>query len=777
MKRWLGLGVFFAVSLAFLSSGVFAASCVDGQTLFRMFSSSNSHGAEWNFTAVPYSFEICYDSLYGESYTGANPHNCIDGNGDGVPENAVIRLAKNNGYPLNNAHAQWPYGINSAYSYVCYGDLVCRTTIYSCNLPGEKEIVTLSDSYQGAGTNSHLGQPGTYPTKVCCSSAAAGGSGTCDNDGICEVGEDQLCGDCQQSGDITSVEWRKSGQRITEAYIDQTVTLVAQTNLGSGTVNFDAWDDDNANGRKDSGDDNIGTFTGSINNGLATANLLLTQQLIDSADDGTDCENGGLEFFFNASIPGSSRISYKLNVHCEAAPPEPPKANITAPEHKGVYFQNTRVWFTQDPGTDDTSHLEFEWTIEEDDFTSNLETFEYTFATTGQKTVTLKVSDINTGLYDEDQVGIVVLASPGIMAYVNEPFHLELVPQVSGPNNNPRLVVKYNASDSFVVNSFGSGCPTVNCVAGYCPDRTENVPVGCLLSDLPIITPDKGFTTESNFTWNFEDGDFDAGSGGDYVSGSKLFGDNFAGRRIIIFKYEFANSFFSLTKETERTFDLGQCVDGGNSWLPLNDNGKAGIPQDTQTVNRACVGVDGQARTADDCCRDDFVCADDGTGVVRCLGEDTEIELCQDYQNQNDCVNDAANILDEDLPGWNEEPECGSYYNGDIVECSCSWRTDNEQCYFNKTYTGSGTGHSDDDDDSCIYTYEMGECIDGYRDVEVTAEYSGIGNPNDVLCVNESIVVLCGSPSVDLGFFDFNQFIVAGIIVVMIYFLMRQKEE
>ncbi len=128
------------------------------QTILKLSSPTNAHGAIYN-DAV-YDIYIKYDEIFGEIYSGENPHEC-DGN------NLVLTLSGE-----TNAH-----GAVEGYSTdVCYGDLVCAKK--SACLEGEELVVTLSGE-----TNAHLAKE-NYPVKICCSTA----EGRCEN-GIVEPGE------------------------------------------------------------------------------------------------------------------------------------------------------------------------------------------------------------------------------------------------------------------------------------------------------------------------------------------------------------------------------------------------------------------------------------------------------------------------------------------------------------------------------------------------------------------------------------------------------------
>lgn len=154
MKKVFPLAILFLFSFVF----VFAGTCDDDQTIMRLYQSSNSHVSFWNESVADYTFEICYDEIFGEKYIGANPHQCTD-------SNRVFSL-----YNTSNSHAS---EINDVYytEDVCYGDLVCEydTTAGSgCANNGEVIARMYSDYNSHVSSSSDVG----YTIKVCCASSS-----------------------------------------------------------------------------------------------------------------------------------------------------------------------------------------------------------------------------------------------------------------------------------------------------------------------------------------------------------------------------------------------------------------------------------------------------------------------------------------------------------------------------------------------------------------------------------------------------------------------------
>jgi len=165
--------------------------CLDNQTIIKLFGERNSHGAFWDFndlgapspidppTMYPSTYEkrICYEDIFGVHYPGTNPHVCTSGDA-----NKVLGL-----WNVGNSHAEKKEA--SVYTNdVCYGDLVCHTVDTSSGLVGcnnnERVIASLFQE-----TNSHVskGVDSNYNYKVCCNSSSAPYVPQCsdgiDNDG------------------------------------------------------------------------------------------------------------------------------------------------------------------------------------------------------------------------------------------------------------------------------------------------------------------------------------------------------------------------------------------------------------------------------------------------------------------------------------------------------------------------------------------------------------------------------------------------------------------
>ena len=128
--------------------------------IMGLYSLINAHGEI--FSETNYNYVLC------ANYSGT--HTC---NGT----NKIVGL-----YSNTNAHAEIPSLENYPVD-VCYEGVSCEAKS-SC-LSGEEEVLSLY-----ADTNSHLGQPGAYGTKICCdfdvgATSTCGPSDGCDEDADC----------------------------------------------------------------------------------------------------------------------------------------------------------------------------------------------------------------------------------------------------------------------------------------------------------------------------------------------------------------------------------------------------------------------------------------------------------------------------------------------------------------------------------------------------------------------------------------------------------------
>ena len=754
MKWWncllvLSALVFFALPL--ISAADY--DCPANQQIFRISSQSNAH-AELVSGSGNYGTDICFDDYFG-AFTSTANRVC------GTSNPPIIKLSQ-----TSNAHAQIPSLSNYNFG-VCFEGLSCIVQTSACL--GKVEIASLS-----ANTNAHVGIPGTYTGagsyRLCCSVSTIPPS---------------------SEANFSSLEWRNYLGRIgrsvnRETYVNRTVTLFAATQFTPNTnITFEIWEDDS--GLNPTPDDFIRRLTAlTASDGSVQASYLI----LDSDTQIGENEPSPLEFYFK-TYTTSSTISSEVNrseildINLTSQPNQRPNATIIAPVHRGVYFKNTVVLFNQSSFDPDGDPLSYRWTITEDNYESTSPSFFYTFTSAGQKTVTLRVTD-SRGAAHEVQVAILVVASPGMLAYINRPFHKQTIV-------NESLWVRVNASDSYAVNSVVSGtpCPTVTCLAGNCPTPTQNSPLGCTQSITIQNTP-QGFNA-LYFDWSFNDGDTGNGFDGlDKVSIVKRFGGASASSydKQINLQLSYTDSsrgIINLLSSTSRVFTLlgsDQCIDSGRTFVEYDPNTGQEIGRYSTMNSRQCVGLDAVNGTSDDCCPTGYACSIGANPGCR----QTNLTQCSDYTNNRTCTDDPYRLSNSSANvGWNIPPLCEDYVNGTVgtvVRCSCVWNGTSETsgaCLFKKEFPGTVPG-GNCLPASCTYGASTPtQCIDGFASVFVTATYSpgtcseqGI-TEQECKSAEGQQAILCGQPSVALGFFNYQQFILSIIAIAGIYFLMYRR--
>ncbi len=813
MKRLPIITLFFVLLFLINSSYVSAVCSNANQLIMKLSSNTNAHGAI--YSDANYLTEICYNDIFGIDYTGASPQNCAGGNA-----NLVLTLSSN-----TNAHANGP--LQAPYPFfVCYGDLACQLRDTACS-GSEREIVSLATP-----TNSHLeiASLNNYNYRVCCTSAAAGGSGAICGNGVVESGEQcdgtnlsgQSCTTipggftggnlaCYSAGTgnqctfntagctgatskVEEVHWEDfAGNKIGRSvsigtYVNRTVRVVASTTFAFGTiVTFDINEDDSIVG--DSFDDNIKTLTTQTDNsGRAASTFKITDGDIKNGSDWL--EGTSQEFYFTASAGNSNNRSEIVDVNENQGPNTPPVANITAPIHRGVYYNSTTVLFNQS-SYDSESDLKYNWTIAEDDYKDNRSSFMYIFKKPGIKTVTLRVTD-DRGAWDEQEIAILVVASPGMLAYINHPFNKEIVPpQIIGSGRS--LNLDYAANDSFVINNNvinGGTCATgLTCLAGNCPSQTQNSPNYCPGpgGPIPINGTPKTFA-ETTFNWTLGNDQIKRdGIGDSYALGSRRFAESQAGPQSISLILSYNNTIVGISQNTNRFFTIGQCIDNGHIFIRINPFTNKEVSRGDTTSSEYCTGQDTAVGGGDDCCPAGFSCGSSG-GATKCYG--IQEDSCADFSNTNQTT--CENVNPSGFPEYISE-RCGEVINGSIMDCHCSWKDIDTSCFLNVTSRpidncgGQSCNNPPTNYQCLVLSYNEHECINGYADVDIIRLFingTGYDDPYAVNppCINETITgVLCGRPSFDLDILSdwtilISATFIAGIYVVFYAFRKNEKQ-
>ncbi len=717
--------------------------CSADDIILRLSSETNAHGEIFN-GAGNYPVEICYSEIFGEFYSGTNPHVC-------TPTNKILGL-----FSETNAHAERKERNNYPVN-VCYGDLVCASISgdRECSELGSnaKEVVSLSwfanAHIETASSNSYNQETNV---KVCC------GIGSLNN------------------GIIYS-EWTDlQNNRITESSVNRTVKMTSQTTgfPENSPVEFYVWEEDGLI------DDEIGSFNAVLNQqGFVSYELFLSDEIISRANGGFDCSTGGgLEFFFETRVEGRVLESSRLLVGCDEDGNEPPVAVISGPIHRQMYFANFPIHFDASHSFDpDGGALNYLWNVKylgQNEFSDNRKNFTHIFPIDkpGMRTITLRVTD-TSGLWREKQIAILVLASPGMLAYIEEPFHMQVI-----ENTNNLRKADYSAKDSYVVNSVSSGnaCnPQITCLAGNCPDRTYSPPPSCVNNISLSGELNKGFG-ELYFNWTFRDsGQEIKFEGFNKVEGSVFYSSASNARNDktaeLILKYD---NQMSLIENTNRIYTLGQCIAGGTKFIEVDSEGN--YLNEHGTVSSAwCSGGDNIVGNGNDCCPSGSVCSLTGGNIGCVIGEITK---CLDYSNAGDCEADIYNIAQRDPAGNNLTCQPGQRRT-----LECYWETkgtgviEDDYCGIKLTCDGDNGQRNDPPcrHYSCNYGYEQSECVNGWMTIDYVLNSfdPGTCDPDidESVCRRDSVRIPCGRFSFELGFFEYQQVIISIISIAFIYAL------
>ncbi len=781
-----------------LSGGVSSPSlsCSPNDIILKLSANANAYGEIYN-GAGNYNQEICYSKIFGKHYvpaTGVDVHACT-GNA-----NKVVGL-----FGTTNAHAEVPGQSNYATN-VCYGDLVCVARDNSC-VVGETEVLRLSGN-----TNAHLALTGTidYTKLICCSSAFSGGGI------ITDIFWSQNNPDPVAGAGGTEII-KVSGENNYCVGLGTTVKLVAVGGADGSVVKFEIFEDDGL-----TLDDEIRTvslgnaLTATFVNGIASAQWTITQEDLDKTNDFSD-------FYFKV-VDGDE--SDRIVVKEESCPnSNSPVAVISNPRHKGAYFIGTNINLQHNSYDSDGTISEAKWTIlnkngVEKEFSEASPN--YLLSTPGQKTIKLKVKD-NNGIWDEDEISIVGIASPGAIAFINDPYQGQVV-------KSDGWEVSYSAEDSFVINStfdtvtcFGSA----NCVAGICPQFIYGPPSGkCRdLNANPVpIPPGDGKFTNVKFSWEFDDGekkenvDFVKGVK-KYISTSSLENDKTI-KVEIKYDYTEAGTQKTLSETNLRSFTLvgnNYCVaDNFKATLIYREGSGQIVSVNVFDRPDACsvVGFTNLANSSGVCCPIGYECStedDDGNGIINgCIP--TEISSCAEYTNEVDCNKDFTvngsgvyknHIKQKAIVGGEKCGEVNS--KRQLVGCKCSWvlgdASNLGKCGIETYYVNSfedincdngvcsaGSCSNPQLQNTCVYTSDVVDTCDatGQKLITQTGQLQSssvafcLPVGEFVGCVTDakSFPVPCGGRSkAILPFFDWKNFVFALVGVLFIYFILYSNRK
>lgn len=152
--KWVTVFSFSLAVLLFLI-GFASALCNENQTIMRLSSYGNAHGALWN--ELDYGVKICYNDLFSTDYSGDNPHS----------DNIVLKLsAAINGHAAERSSTAYLISV----LYKGLSDCEIRSDGGCPNSTGKAAIVYVSGT-----TNAHLSKwPAVGYSAVCCKGEEGG---------------------------------------------------------------------------------------------------------------------------------------------------------------------------------------------------------------------------------------------------------------------------------------------------------------------------------------------------------------------------------------------------------------------------------------------------------------------------------------------------------------------------------------------------------------------------------------------------------------------------
>lgn len=663
MKKRLGFVLFFLLfcSILLVNVGIVSAGfggCAGGedQEIFRLFDTSNSHGAI--YTDAIYNYRVCFDELFVQPYLGTgNVHSCT-GN------DLVLKLAA-----PTNGHGELP-SENNYNTDVCFQDLICTSrSVSSGCLADEAAVVYLSDN-----TNAHLSTtPGPgYDVVICCSSASGINPTASCGDGICTPGQ-ETCGSCEADcgvcplQDFVETYWTD----ITDGRIDKTnrsnfVNLVVESTFSAeAEIIFEVFEDDVIN-------DDI--FTISLGNelrttadaaGMATVRMQIDDSVVLAAGDFGGLEGDELEFFFRATeVSSGNQDDVNSLIVEDKIFNDPPTANITGPVHRQIYFVNEPLNFVGSC-VDAQSPPDYAWKVDDDNpldsFTDSRQTFQHIFTTTGQKTISLRCVDtLDASFSNEIQIAILVIGDDSdILDFVEKPKHKEIIFPLDAFSGG--LDVEYSGLDSYtleVVGPISCSGMTLNCLSGNCPSETKNsaASIGC--DSVVGIGNGLGDFANMNYKWEFDDGLVDEGLG--RTGDTRKYGA--AGDKFIDLTINYEANGFDLDRIFRREFKLlgkNNCTAGGESWCEFNHVDDSVLCLPTHNTS-ACTGPDfktgpiGSVEAANDCCPVGQVCSTE-IGNPGCQIPNEGPVVCGNL-SESECSNAPSSVYESEYEvfGCNE---------------------------------------------------------------------------------------------------------------------------
>ena len=798
---------------------------------------TNTHGGLWNST--DYTYKICYDSIFNITYDPSSPNNCNGNNkvlGLSSTTNAHAEIPSLNNYNSANGGQSVCYGdlvctnrigscgageklivslSDNTNAHLAednsFANLICCSSAFG----GDSEVVTLNVTRSGnvgGAIISIITDADGLPAsdgKISCDAvntrcnatynvgdkvmlrATSGGAITwtgCDsaegyycnvtmNDNKTINADFTINGVC--SSGICEIYWAGSPGSllvIDKANINSTVYLAVKSAFAPGTnVNLDI--KATGMGALCSSDQVIRSFVNQTDsNGVISQAWFIDDSDVAASNRDWYCIGSDNVVYFNASVATSSNRSGNLDINTTAIPNNQLNASILSPIHRQIYFKDTEILFngtcTSDTGI---PAIGVNWTIDEDGFTADNYTFNHTFTTLGQKTITFKClanDPVNNG---EQQIAILIVGSNytdgGILGFINMPSHKQIV------IDNQAHIVDVNASDSYVINSSVNanlieGCNGgIECLAGDCPIATMNWPDPCI-TNISVLGGTQPFN-DIYFNWTSVQSTTGEGHSGfegyGNATGQEIFGSwsSDENDKLITLILNYNKSEVVVGKATTRIFTLGQCIDDGETYLTLT-NGKVAERISTTGLSDVCKGADLLFNTSDDCCpraTGDY-CTPGGCVTP----ESTNITGCATLTSRTSCNNAPNSIITADpLYG---QVQCEYSVGSTTYHCACVWNGTTEssgECLL------GAVGQTHNGNERCTnanyaYSYTSTECINNQKTVTGRLVINGTTTcPGAPLPPSDpgTITISCGE--IQVPFFNAINFSITLSLAIMLY--------
>ena len=463
----------------------------------------------------------------------------------------------------------------------------------------------------------------------------------------------------------------------------------------------------------------------------------------------------------------------------------PPNMTITSPKDRGIYFLPNNLTFSHSGVDPDGVITKVIWEFgEEVTITGETGVFtNYTltgvhindpvyavYRTTGQKVIRATAVD-NFGAVGRDQISILIISSPFVLAYITTPEPYEVV---SDPNGEVRIDAD-GPLGSFIVNGEGdindASDYTVTCLAGTCPQQTEGLIQGV---QIPVANwntaPALNTADFAQFDWKFSNTAQTRngrGNENEIVSFTKVFGyvgDNWAD--LTLSYYEGATKKATSTVKNDfvvvRSNTL--CSADGSEWID---------PNNVRTSSLENCELNGRT-----CCPSGYLCQSDKCEISSSI-------MCGDIYNQPDCDDAPKSIAAKSIRDKYNNPdlELGDIINDSIDGPGCYAYIDDWWCEWDsdeciavesiKSVTDCGPGFNYSG--ICEYTEQSNDdCTDGILSYSWLASWNGNSSLIPGGCEDGSKTILCPA-EIKLPFFGFYQLIVALALVAGVYFIIRRE--